>query len=150
MPGPFILHIQAATLADLGSIRKFVLDCARSLGADQIAADDLVIAIDEAATNVIRYGYRDEPGPITVELEPERDGSALVMRLADEAPVFDPTAQWPEPNLDLDIGERPFGGMGIHLMRTSVDRLVHESRGQNGNNLTFFKELNRNEGSVPG
>jgi hypothetical protein len=35
-------------------------------------------------------------------------------------------------------------------MRTSVDRLVHESRGQNGNNLTFFKELNRNEGSVPG
>jgi anti-sigma regulatory factor (Ser/Thr protein kinase) len=148
MSAPLVLRLDAATLSDLARIRAFVLDGAERLGADSLAADDLVIAIDEAATNVIRYGYRDRAGPITVELE--RDGSALAMRLVDEAPVFDPTTQWPEPNLELDIGERPFGGMGIHLMRTSVDRLVHASRGQNGNNLTFFKELTQNEGSVPG
>jgi hypothetical protein len=31
--------------------------------------------------------------------------------------------------------------MGIHLMRVSVDRLVHRSVGPSGNDLTFFKDL---------
>lgn len=148
MATPLALQLDGATLADLGRIRKFVLEGAVELGADPIAADDLVIAIDEAATNVIRYGYRDQPGPIRVELS-ITDG-ALAMRLVDEAPVFDPTTDRPQPNLDLDIGERPFGGMGIHLMRTSVDRLLHAGRGKSGNDLTFFKEVRQQEGSVSG
>ena len=143
------LTVDAAPLADLGRIRRFVLDGAETLGADPVTADDLVIAIDEAATNVIRYGYRDQPGRISVELE-LNGNSTLAMRLSDDAPLFDPTTQWPEPDLSLDIGERPFGGMGIHLMRTSTDRLVHKGRGQTGNDLTFFKELKAQERSLGG
>ena len=142
------LSLDAATLADLGRIRRFVLEAAQALGADPIAADDLVIAIDEAATNVMRYGYRDRPGPINLELEIEN--GQLAMRLIDDAPIFDPTTERPELNLDLDIGQRPFGGMGIHLMRTSVDRLVHARRGETGNDLTFFKQLVPQERSIPG
>jgi serine/threonine-protein kinase RsbW len=142
-----VLRLEAATLADLGQIRRFVLEGASELGAPRGAADDLVIAIDEAATNVIRYGYRDHPGRVEVELR--RDDGDLVMRLSDDAPAFDPLG-YPEPRLDLDIGHRPFGGMGIHLMRTSVDRLAHAARGQTGNDLTFFKELVPHERSVAG
>jgi serine/threonine-protein kinase RsbW len=148
MATPLALSLDSATLADLGRIRRFVMEGATALGADPIAADDLVIAIDEAATNVIRYGYRDQPGPIRVELS-ARDGE-LSMRLVDEAPLFDPTAPRPEPDFDLDIGERPFGGMGIHLMHTSADRLVHTARGALGNDLTFFKVLKQQERSVSG
>jgi len=148
MATPLVLSLEAATLADLGRIRRFVLEGATTLGADPIAADDLVIAVDEAATNVIRYGYRDQPGPIRVELS-AGDGE-LRMRLVDEAPPFDPTAARPAPNFDLDIGERPFGGMGIHLMHTAADRLVHTARGAAGNDLTFFKVLKQQERSVSG
>ena len=148
MATPLVLRLESATLADLGQIRRFVLDGATRLGADPMAADDLVIAIDEAATNVIRYGYRDQPGPIRVELL-AADGE-LAMRLVDEAPLFDPTTPRPEPDLDLDIGKRPFGGMGIHLMHTSADRLVHTARGAAGNDLTFFKALKQQERSVSG
>ncbi len=148
MVRPPALRLESATLADLGRIRRFVMEGAVALGADPIAADDLVIAIDEAATNVIRYGYRDQPGPILVELSAA--GGELTMRLVDEAPLFDPTAARPELNLDLDIGERPFGGMGIHLMHTSADRLVHTARGATGNDLTFFKSLKQQERSVSG
>jgi hypothetical protein len=71
------------------------------------------------------------------------------MELADDAPAFDPTSV-PEPELGLDLGHRPFGGMGIHLMRTSVDRIAHAARGQRGNDLTFFKMLVPQERSVAG
>ena len=147
MATPLRLRLEAATLADLGQIRRFVLEGAAVLGAERRAADDLVIAIDEAATNVINYGYRDHPGPVEVSLE--RDDGEIVMRLSDQAPAFDPTG-WPEPRLDLDIGNRPFGGMGIHLMRTSVDRLTYAARGRVGNDLTFVKALVSQERSVAG
>jgi serine/threonine-protein kinase RsbW len=147
MATALVLRLEAATLADLGQIRRFVLDGAASLGADRRAADDLVIAIDEAATNVIRYGYRDEAGLVEVRLR--RDHGELVMELSDDAPAFDPT-NVPEPELDLDLGHRPFGGMGIYLMRTSVDRISHTARGQMGNDLTFFKVLVPQERSVAG
>jgi serine/threonine-protein kinase RsbW len=136
---PLTLHLEAATLGDLGAMRRFVLEGAQSLGADGVVADDLVIAIDEAATNVIKYGYRDQPGPVTIELS--REGGTLAMRLLDEAPTFDPTTHRLAVDMGLDIGERPFGGMGIHLMFESADRLVHAGRGARGNDLTFFKEL---------
>jgi serine/threonine-protein kinase RsbW len=147
MATPLVLRLEAATLADLGRIRRFVAEAAATLGAGRGVADDLVIAIDEAATNVIRYGYRDRPGPLEITLR--LDGPTIVMDLSDEAPVFDPTSR-AEPPLDLDLGQRPFGGMGIHLMRTSVDRLVHTSRGQTGNDLTFFKVLVPQERSIAG
>ncbi len=139
MATPLTLHIDLATLSDLGRMRAFVLEGAQALGADRIAADDLVIAIDEAATNIIKYGYRGSPGPVTIQLL-EEDGT-LAMRLLDDAPTFDPTTHRLKVDMDLDIGERPFGGMGIHLMFESADRLVHTGRGGTGNDLTFFKAL---------
>lgn len=139
MAMPLTLRFDAATLGDLGEMRRFVLEGAQALGADAVAADDLVIAIDEAATNVIKYGYRDRPGPITIQLS--REDGTLAMRLLDEAPTFDPTSHRLAVDMDLDIGERPFGGMGIHLMFESADRLVHAGRGGTGNDLTFFKDL---------
>jgi serine/threonine-protein kinase RsbW len=139
MAMPLTLHFEAATLADLGQMRRFVMEGAESLGADALAADDLVIAIDEAATNIIKYGYREEPGPVTIQLS--EDHGTLTMRVLDEAPTFDPTTHRRKVDMDLDIGERPFGGMGIHLMFESADRLVHAGRGGTGNDLTFFKAL---------
>lgn len=138
MSDPLALRLQAARLDDLARIRAFVRDGARALGASPEAAGDLVIAVDEAATNAIRHGYRGRPGPIGVEVA--REGSGVLVRLVDDAPVFDPTGR-PAPDLDLPLETRPFGGMGIHLMRVSVDRLVHRSVGRSGNDLTFFKDL---------
>jgi anti-sigma regulatory factor (Ser/Thr protein kinase) len=132
------LRLDTARLDDLARIRAFVRESARSLGASLQAADDLVIAVDEAATNTIRHGYEGRPGPIDVEVV--RSGSGVVVRLVDDAPVFDPTGR-PAPDLDVPLESRPFGGMGIHLMRVSVDRLVHRGVGRSGNDLTFFKDL---------
>ena len=49
---------------------------------------DLVQAVDEAATNVIRYGYRGEPGEI--EMTAELDGDDIVITLEDRAPDVRP------------------------------------------------------------
>jgi serine/threonine-protein kinase RsbW len=134
-------HFSAA-LNRLAEIRQFVQGSAAALGADPAAISDLLLAVDEAATNVIVYGYRDRPGEI--EIEVGRQGSALVIRLRDQAPPFDPTAV-PPPDLDRPLEERAPGGLGIYLMRQAVDEVIHRTTPQGGNELTLVKRGGKGE-----
>jgi serine/threonine-protein kinase RsbW len=134
---PPSLRVESAALEDLATIRGFVRQAAGSLLVDEEVVPDLVIATDEAATNIIRHGYRGRGGPIEVEVE--RVGDSVVIRLRDEAPVFDPTTR-AAPDLLVPLEQRPTGGLGIHLARSSVDRMVHRRSGA-GNELTLVKRL---------
>ena len=57
------LHI-AAELKNLSLIRRFVQETAAALGADRAVIADMILATDEAVTNVIVHGYQDRPGMI--------------------------------------------------------------------------------------
>jgi serine/threonine-protein kinase RsbW len=131
------LRVECAGIGDLARIRSFVMEAAASLEADRETVPDLVIAVDEAATNIIRHGYETRGGPIEVDVR--RDGDAIVVRLIDDARSFDPTV-WPPPDLDVPLARRSPGGLGIHLVRRSVDRMVHRSRPGAGNELILVKD----------
>jgi serine/threonine-protein kinase RsbW len=97
---------------------------------------DLVQAVDEAASNIIRHGYRGEPG--FIDLTAELAGDDIVVTLEDTAPAFEPTTV-PAPDLSIHPGHRRPGGMGIHLMRGAVDRMEHRPRPGGGNILTLTR-----------
>ncbi|UCC62878.1 MAG: ATP-binding protein, partial [Anaerolineae bacterium] len=78
-----------ADLENLAEIRRFVEERATTLGVDSDVLRDLLLVVDEAATNVIVHGYEGEKG--LIEIEVGRDADALVVRLRDEALPFDPT-----------------------------------------------------------
>ena len=111
---------------------------ARELGADDAACDDLVQAIDESATNVIRHGYGGLPGRLEVQVD--RSGPDLVVALRDEAPPFDPTVYLVH-DLDAPLTDRRLGGFGIHLTRTCVDRVTHTGLAPAGNMLTLIRRI---------
>ena len=125
-------------LADLAAIRAFVRDAASAAGASPSASDDLVQAVDEAASNVCRHGYRGRPGEIRVEADRTED--ALAITILDRAPLFDPTVA-PRPDLAVPPLARRPGGMGIHLMTTMVDEVHHRARPGGGNELTLVRRL---------
>lgn len=134
------LDLPAAGLSDLAAIRTFVRTAATSLGVQRQATDDLVVAVDDAAANVINHGYGGRPGPLEVEVSGDDD--EVVVRLRDRAPVFDPTTR-PAPDLGAPLGRRAPGGLGIHLARTCVDRMEHRRRPGSGNELTLVRRLSR-------
>jgi len=98
--------------------------------------DKLVLAVDEACTNIIRHAYgggADEA--ISLHLARERD--MLVFELRDDAPCVDPhkiTAR--------DLGECRPGGLGVPFIRTLMDdwQLQPGPRGK-GNVLRLRKRL---------
>lgn len=127
-----------ANLDELAGIRSFVEDNAYANQADAQEVAELVQAVDEAATNVIRHGYRGHAGMLEIEIERRND--ALVIRMRDRAPVFDPTLA-PEPDLAMPLEKRPLGGMGIYLIRRCVDSMTHRSLAGGGNELVLVKKL---------
>jgi serine/threonine-protein kinase RsbW len=119
-------------------VRALVRSVAGAAGAAEEPMSDLVQAVDELVCNIIVHGYRGEPGDISVTAG-VRD-HALIVRIEDHAPPFDPRAQ-PTPRLDLPLEHRPFGGMGIHLARTLTDRIDHRILPGGGNEVTVTKAL---------
>ncbi len=126
----------AAELKNLVEIRRTVQETATALGVDSAMIPDVLLAVDEAASNIIIHGYQGQGGAIEIEME--REGDALVIRLRDEAPPFDPAAI-PPPDLTLPLEQRPIGGLGIYLMRQVMDEVTHRITPQGGNELTLLK-----------
>jgi serine/threonine-protein kinase RsbW len=123
-----------ADLATLGEVRAFVRATARELGADDQAVGDLVQAVDEWVTNIVRHGYRGDHGPVEVEIE--GDGPQIVLRVRDRAPVFDP-ADAPPFDPDTPLHQRRPGGMGIHLMMDLMGSIGHRHLPGGGNEVTM-------------
>ena len=127
------LHV-TASLEVLAEVRAFVRSTTRGLGADRRTVGALVQAVDEWVTNVVVHGYGEASGPVDVEIR--ADGADVVVTVRDKAPVFDP-ASAPAFDRDLPLTERPFGGMGIALIRDLCAAFEHRALAQGGNEVTF-------------
>jgi glutamate/tyrosine decarboxylase-like PLP-dependent enzyme/anti-sigma regulatory factor (Ser/Thr protein kinase) len=125
-----------ARLENLSEIRHFVRERATTLDVDPGVIPDLLLAVDEAATNVVVHGYQEREG--VVEIEVMREEDALVIRLRDEAEPFDPTSL-PAPDLAAPLEERALGKMGMYLVRQVMDEMSHRITLERGNELTLVK-----------
>jgi len=125
-----------ATVNHLATVRSFIRHEAQRAGADPRAVADIVQAVDESVTNAILHGYRGSDG--TVEVEVDRFGSSLIVRLRDQAPPFDPT-QLRAPDITSSLDKRPLGGLGVFLTRELVDAVTYQHT-KEGNELTLVKE----------
>jgi serine/threonine-protein kinase RsbW len=126
----------SAELENLSVVRDYIAEQGRALGADQRALYDVILAVDEAVTNIVVHGYTSEVG--TIEIKVQRVGDALVVSLRDKAPPFDPHSV-PSPDLSLSLEDRPIGGMGVYMMKHLVDRVIHRVPPTGGNELTLVK-----------
>lgn len=125
----------------LEGIRQVVKEEARQAGLSKKATYNLMLAIDEIATNIIMHGYEENnlEGPIDV-LSDYQDGT-LTVTLEDDAPPFDPLQrQGPtEEFFALPLEDRPIGGMGIHLTIKAVDEFKYKFSDNRNHNIFIVK-----------
>ena len=133
------------TLDDLGQIRLYVRETAVAGACDLAAVDELIVAVNEAVANVVRHGYLNEPGAIRVTVVCSSD--RLLVTLLDDCPGFDPTMV-PSPDTTLPLAERPFGGMGVHMMRDFCDELNYRRDSRGHNELTLLKRFDRKDSNT--
>jgi serine/threonine-protein kinase RsbW len=126
-----------AELKDLASMRAFIKESAFMLGGDAEPVSELMIAVNEAITNIIVHGYQGKPG--LIEIFVERESNDIRLRLLDSAAAFDPTSV-PKPDITLPLDQRAYGGMGVHMMREFSDELIYRLTADDMNELIFIKQ----------
>ncbi len=133
-------HLQiAADLDSLKQARDFVEETTQLAGLDQDRTGELLLAVDEAVTNIIMHGCPQ--GGCTIELEVQGKPDACIIRIRDDANLFDPTAVQ-DPNLDLSPLERDApGGFGVYLFKHLVDQTSYSTTPDGRNELTLLKRI---------
>ena len=127
-----------ARLENLKLIRDFVEAQANAAGFDDAKSYDLVLAVDEAATNIIMHGYGadNSAADSVVEALAQRAATALSITLRDRARPFDPTAMPIMDELPPLVDRLP-GGLGIFLIRKTMDGINYRRTADGWNELTL-------------
>jgi serine/threonine-protein kinase RsbW len=136
-PDTLVVPAQTDNLAD---VRSFVRRWAAELGLRGDDLEDLVLATDEAVTNVILHGYRGAPGQVEISVGSSNGSVVVVAR--DTAPPLDPTSVPFAPSGTVPVPGRA-GGWGVCLMHRLLDGLEHRPRPGGGNELTLVKRVAR-------
>ncbi len=140
--------VRPARLEHLHELVEFAAQWARTSGADAAALHDIRLAVSEVCTNVIEHGYTGaHRGSITVETTATAE--RVLVRIEDDAPVFDPSLLSP-PDTESGWERREPGKLGWHLVYSLMDEVRHEPRGDRGNVVILAKRIGPASASAPG
>ncbi len=109
-----------AQLGSLDRFREFVDQSARAAGAGPEVLLKIEVVLEELLVNHVSHAYKSGEGDSEVVCSC-RPGFFCV-EVSDEAAPFDPLQHAP-PDLTLAPGERPIGGLGIHMVRSLADEI---------------------------
>jgi len=89
------------------------------------------VALEEHLTNILNYGY-DDSGEHHIQIGVRLTAAELRIEVQDDGRPFNPL-EHPAPDLSLPLEQRPIGGLGILMMRKSLDSAAY--RRENGKNI---------------
>ena len=126
-----------ATVENIHHVTAFVNEQLEALDCPPRAQLQIEIAIDELFANIANYAYSPEVGEATVRVEVTQQPLAVIITFIDQGHPFDPlTAQ--DPDITLSADDRPIGGLGIYMVKQSMDEISYEYR--NGQNILTIKK----------
>ena len=127
--------------AEDGNLREVLdfLDSAlEAYGCPMKIQMQLEIAVEEIFVNIAHYAYPNEVRDAEVSIA-VLDGGTARITFSDSGIPYDPLAK-PDPDVRLSAEDRPIGGLGIYMVKKSVDDLRYEYR-DGKNILRLFKKL---------
>jgi serine/threonine-protein kinase RsbW len=137
MAKPLTLRKPAST-EHLALFLSLVDVLAQRHGLPPTAVVDLRLLAEEACVNVVHHAFpQGEPGELSLSVS--YDAGVATIVLEDDGAPFDPS-QAPEPVLEAELGDRPIGGLGWHLIRTLADDVAY-ARHDDRNRLTLTKSV---------
>ena len=127
----------AATVENIDVVTDFVNEQLESCDCPIKAQMQIDIAIDELFSNIAHYAYNPETGDATVRVEVVEDPMAVVITFIDKGIPYDPLKK-ADPNTALSAEEREIGGLGIFMVKKTMDDITYEYK--DGRNILKIKK----------
>ncbi len=131
------LNIEAL-IENLDQVLAFVDEEIDKLECSVKIRTQIDIAVEELFVNIAHYAYNPETGPATVRVEVEKDPPAISITFIDHGIPYDPLAK-ADPDITLSADEREIGGLGIFMVKKSMDSIDYEYK--DGQNILHIRKL---------
>jgi anti-sigma regulatory factor (Ser/Thr protein kinase) len=114
-------------LAEIEPLTESIVSYCKENGIDEAVCYEVRLALEEATSNTIKYGYDDQL-PHTILVRVGFENHELLLEIEDDANKFNPL-EAPAPDLSLPIEKKPIGRLGIYLMRSIMDQIEYRRVG---------------------
>ena len=123
----------------LSEVLGFVEETLESYECSMKNQTAICVAIEEVFVNVASYAYGEGSGDVTLDIGFDEANRDVTFRLIDQGVPFDPLKK-PDPDITLAIEERQVGGLGIFIVKKTMDT-VHYAYEDGKNILTMIKKI---------
>ena len=126
----------------LHRIRDFITGIAEESGINEHDLDNIELAVDEACANVIEHGYEPDAQDKDLTIRMEIDSDKLVLTIIDQGKQFDPRLK-KQTELKELIDMKRDGGLGISLIKQTMDEIDYRTTPEGRNELILTKYLHK-------
>lgn len=98
---------------------------------------EILIATEEIYMNIANYAYGGKTGEVVVQMEVSRSPRICRIAFQDKGSPYNPLDK-EAPDISLSVEERDVGGLGIYMVKQSMDRV--EYRYEDGSNILIFEK----------
>jgi anti-sigma regulatory factor (Ser/Thr protein kinase) len=131
------LRVQADT-ENLPEVLGFVDGVLEELDCPMKVQLQIDVAVEELFVNISRYAYAGGQGDAVIGIEVPDDHSGVSVTFKDNGIPFDPVSHT-DPDISLSADEREIGGLGILMVRKSMNSMEYEYT--DGTNILTITKL---------
>ena len=130
-----------STTANLSKIREFMKETAHECGFSDDVIGKIILAVDEACTNIIKHAYKYSPNG-NIHISIKFADTKFEISITDEGLHFNPVMV-PEPDIQEYYKQKKVGGLGVFLIKKLMDEVTYHTLTGNKNQVVLVKYLNR-------
>lgn len=123
----------------LDTVTGFVLARLKENGCSEEDQMIIAIAAEEIFVNIAHYAYGPDGGEATVRFRMDKAASTAEISFSDRGTPYNPLARQ-DPDISLGAEERSIGGLGIFMVKESMDGTQYEFK-DGANILTIRKKI---------
>jgi anti-sigma regulatory factor (Ser/Thr protein kinase) len=124
--------------SEIARLQAQLESLARQLALPPRVLHDVQLALEEHLSNILKCAYADQRDH-EIKVRLSHGEIEFCVEVEDDGRAFNPL-DYPEPDLSLPVDKRPVGGLGIHMIRKSMDRTEYR-RSEGKNILVMFKRI---------
>ena len=128
-----------AKVANLQQVLDFVDENLKSMRCPMKILMQIDVAVEEIYVNVASYAYAPNTGDVTIRMELQEHPRTVVITFIDSGIPYNPLAK-ADPDVTLSAEERAIGGLGIYMVKKSMDKMEYEYTDQK-NVLKTYKVI---------
>lgn len=129
-----------AVMENLDTVMDFVETQLMQESCPGKVIGQILVSLEELYVNVVNYAYDGSVGEceILTRIQPWESGKMLTLTIRDKGKPFNPLAK-EDPDITLSADERQIGGLGIYMVKKSMDEVSYENNA-GYNSLTIVKK----------